>query len=229
MQSKIVVVSKFRQNADDLKSLFLKEGFEVFSVSEPTSSNIELINNLSPDVVFLELEHGGFDAIDLCYQLKKEKKMNGFVVIYSSQHEEYVQLEAYKVGADDFILKPINNRLLSKKISALIKHTNPLKGISKSNTIVFNNIVIDRESYTIMRGTEKIELPKKEFELLYLLFKNPQKIYTRNEIYKSVWDNLDNYNPRIIDVHVRKIREKVGDTLINTVKGVGYQLAKPGY
>ncbi|HRP58938.1 MAG TPA: hypothetical protein PK833_01435 [Vicingus sp.] len=79
MQSKIVVVSKFRQNADDLKSLFLKEGFEVFSVSEPTSSNIELINNLSPDVVFLELEHGGFDAIDLCYQLKKEKKMKGFV------------------------------------------------------------------------------------------------------------------------------------------------------
>lgn len=226
MQSKIVVVSKFQQNADYLKSLFLKEGFEVFVVHEPTVANIDLINNLSPQIVLIELEASSFDAIDLCYQLKEEKKIKGFVVIFSSQHEEYIQLEAYKVGADDFIHKPINNRLLLKKINALVKRTNPLNGVSKTNTLAFNNIVIDRESYTILRGVEKIELPKKEFELLYLLFNNPQKIYTRNEIYKSVWNNLDNYNPRIIDVHIRKIREKVGETLINTIKGVGYQLSK---
>ena len=225
MQPKIVVISQLQHNADNLKSLFFKEGFEVFVISEPTPANIDLIINLSPQITIIEMDVNGFDAIDLCYQLKEEKKINGFVVIYSSQPEEYIQLEAYKVGADDFIVKPISNRLLLKKLSAIIKRTSPLNGKSSTNTIAFKDVVIDRESYTILRGAEKIELPKKEFELLFLLFNNPQKTYTRNEIYKLVWDNLDNYNPRIIDVHIRKIREKIGGTLISTVKGVGYQLA----
>jgi two-component system alkaline phosphatase synthesis response regulator PhoP len=225
MQPKIVVVSRFQNNFEELKSLFLKEGFEVVFVSEPNAANIELIINLTPQVVLIEMELGGIDAIDFCYQLKIENKAKSFVVICSSQPEEYIQLEAYKVGVDDYIVRPISNRLLLKKINALVKRIDPSKSNSANNKIAFKDIVIDRESYTILRGSEKIELPKKEFELLFLLINNPQKTYTRNEIYKQVWDNLDNFNPRIIDVHVRKIREKIGETLIYTVKGVGYQLA----
>ena len=225
MQPKIVVVSRFQHDFEELKTLFLKEKFEAVFISEPTAANIELIKNLSPQVVLIEMDLGGLDAIELCYQLKMEKKTKAFVIIYSTQPEEYIQLEAYKVGVDDYIIKPVSNRLLLKKINALIKRTDQTRINSSNNKIAFKDIVIDRESYTILRGSEKIELPKKEFELLYLLINNPDKTYTRNEIYKQVWDNLDNFNPRIIDVHVRKIREKIGESLINTVKGVGYQLA----
>ncbi|MBI2279749.1 MAG: response regulator transcription factor [Bacteroidetes bacterium] len=225
MQSKIVVVSRFQSDLGDLKKFLLKEGFEVIPIIEINSTNIELINNLAPQIVFLEMDMGNFDGIEICHQLKIEKKINGFVVISSTLPEEYIQIEAYKAGADDYIVKPISNRLLLRKLKALIKRTPKAQMSAKNNRISFKDIVIDRESYSILRGVEKIELPKKEFELLYLLFNNPQKTFTRSEIYKSVWDNVDNYNPRIIDVHIRKIREKIGNALISTVKGVGYQLA----
>ena len=116
------------------------------------------------------------------------------------------------------------NHLLIKKIKALIKRST-FSVLTHNNTLIsYKDLVIDRDSYTILRGSEQLTLPKKEFELLCLFFKNPQKTFSRQEIYHTIWDNIDKYNPRIIDVHIRKIREKIGDSYINTVKGVGYQL-----
>jgi two-component system alkaline phosphatase synthesis response regulator PhoP len=225
MLPKIVVISKNTDEQSKLKTLLTKEGFEVLHFSEIKQQTIELISNVSPHIILLEIDLEESDGIEVCYQLKMEKKIKAFIVINSSQHEEYIQIEAFKAGADDYIVTPVSNRVLIKRINALIKRTPFFTPSNTNSLITHQNFVIDRESYAVLRGSEKISLPKKEFEMLCLLFKNPQKIYSRNEIYLSVWNNLDHYNSRIIDVHIRKIREKLGDSLINTVKGVGYQLA----
>jgi two-component system alkaline phosphatase synthesis response regulator PhoP len=225
MLPKIVVISKNTDEQSKLKTLLTKEGFEVLHFSEIKQQTIELISNVSPHIILLEMDLEESDGIEVCYQLKMEKKIKAFIVINSSQHEEYIQIEAFKAGADDYIVTPISNRVLIKRINALIKRTPFFTPSNTNSLITHQNFVIDRESYAVLRGSEKISLPKKEFEMLCLLFKNPQKIYSRNEIYLSVWNNLDHYNSRIIDVHIRKIREKLGDSIINTIKGVGYQLA----
>lgn len=225
MLPKIVVISKNTDEQSELKTLLTKEGFEVLLFSEIKQQTIELISNVSPHIILLEMDLEESDGIEVCYQLKMEKKIKAFIVINSSYSEDYIQIEAFKAGADDYIVTPISNRVLIKKINALLKRV-PFSTPSNTNSLITHqNFVIDRESYAVLRGSEKISLPKKEFEMLCLLFKNPQKIYSRKEMYASIWDNQDYYNPRIIDVHIRKIREKIGDSLINTVKGVGYQLA----
>ena len=225
MLPKIVVISKNTDEQSKLKTLLTKEGFEVLLFSEIKQQTIELISNVSPHIILLEMDLEESDGIEVCYQLKMEKKIKAFIVINSSYSEDYIQIEAFKAGADDYIVTPISYRVLIKKINALLKRV-PFSTPSNTNSLITHqNFVIDRESYAVLRGSEKISLPKKEFEMLCLLFKNPQKIYSRKEMYASIWDNQDYYNPRIIDVHIRKIREKIGDSLINTVKGVGYQLA----
>ena len=224
MLPKIVVISKNTDEQSKLKTLLTKEGFEVLPFSEIKQQTIELISNVSPHIILLEMDLEESDGIEVCYQLKMEKKIKAFIVINSSYSEDYIQIEAFKAGADDYIVTPISNRVLIKKINALLKRV-PFSTPNTNSLITHQNFVIDRESYAVLRGSEKISLPKKEFEMLCLLFKNPQKIYSRKEMYASIWDNQDYYNPRIIDVHIRKIREKIGDSLINTVKGVGYQLA----
>lgn len=225
MLPKIVVISKNTIEQSEFETLLTKEGFKVLLFSEINLHTIDLISNISPHLIFLEMDLGDHDGIEVCYQLKKEKKIKAFIVINSSQFEDYIQIEAFKAGADDYIVTPVNNRVLVKKINALIKRV-PFSILKNTNMLVSHkDLIIDRESYTVLRGSEKISLPKKEFEMLFLLFKNPQKIYSRNEIYRNIWDNAENYNPRIIDVHIRKIREKIGEAVIKTIKGVGYQLA----
>lgn len=225
MLPKIIVISNQSVNQNELKSFLTKEGFEVLLFSEITKNTLELISNVSPDIILIEMDKDGHDGIDLCHQLKMENKITAFIVINSSFPEEYIQIEAFKAGADDYYIVPISNRLLIKKIRALLKHSSFSNSTHSSTLISYKDLVIDKESYAILRGSEQLTLPKKEFELLCLFFKNPQKIFSRNEIYRNIWDNAENYNPRIIDVHIRKIREKIGDTVIKTIKGVGYQLA----
>lgn len=225
MLPKIVIISKHTDEQLELKSLLIKEGFEVLFISEINKATFDLISNISPHLILLEMDLDDHDGIEVCYQLKTEKKIKALIVINSSQTEEYIQIEAFKAGADDYYIVPISNRLLIKKIRALLKHSSFSNSTHSSTLISYKDLVIDKESYAILRGSEQLTLPKKEFELLCLFFKNPQKIFSRNEIYHAIWDNFDKYNPRIIDVHIRKIREKIGDSYINTIKGVGYQLS----
>lgn len=225
MLPKIVVISNHSVNQNELKSFLTKEGFEVLLFSEISKTTLELISNVSPNIILIEMDQNGHDGIDLCYQLKMEKKINAFIVINSSFPEDYIQIEAFKAGADDYYIAPISNRLMIKKIRTLLKRSSFSVLTHSSTLISYKDLIIDRESYTILRGSEQLTLPKKEFELLCLFFKNPQKIFSRNEIYHVIWDNFDKYNPRIIDVHIRKIREKIGNSYINTIKGIGYQLS----
>lgn len=227
MCPKIVIISNQPTEHKKLELLLIQEGYEIFQLSAIDAKNIELINNISPDVILLEMDLGSQNGIEICYQLKIEKKIDAFIVINSSQEEDYVQIEAFKAGADDYIIKPISNRVLIKKIKALINRTSQIVSQNKNKgTLIHNNIVIDIDEYAIYNGTDKLDLPRKEFEILCLLFKNPQKVFSRESIYHAIWEKVDSFNPRTIDVHIRKIREKVGEDVINTIKGVGYQLAK---
>jgi two-component system alkaline phosphatase synthesis response regulator PhoP len=210
---------------ESTKKLFKSEGFDVFTYSSVNENNINSIYKNHPDIILLDLDIDNSDGIEFCHRLKSENALNSFIVLFTNHQEEYIQIEAFKAGADDYIVKPINPRILLKRIKALLKRKplNPKK--TRPKILSFNQLKIDRESYLVYNEGESFSLPRKEFEMLYLFINFPQKVFTREEIFTKVWKEKKCVNTRIIDVHVRKIREKIGENIINTVKGVGYQLA----
>ncbi|MDF1673235.1 MAG: response regulator transcription factor [Vicingaceae bacterium] len=225
MKPKVSIFSKNKIDLENAQKLFEREGFDVFTFVEASQSNINNVYKINPDIVFLDIDIINSDGIELCQKLKKEDKLNAFVIMFTKHGEEYVQAEAYKAGADDYIIKPINARLLIKKIQALLKRK-PLNHQNNNPSILSHKrLKIDRDSYFVINEGKNIVLPRKEFEMLYLLINQPHKVFSREEIFEKVWNESDNRNTRIIDVHIRKIREQVGQHTIKTIKGVGYQLA----
>ena len=207
-----------------VKKFFEAEGFEVFTFSVVNEQTINEIYKSHPDVILLDLNIENSDGIELCYQLKTENALNSYIVLFTDHQEEYIQVEAFKAGADDYIIKPINPRVLLKRIKALLKRKLLNPKTEKPKILSYNHLKIDRESYLVYSDGEKISLPRKEFEMLFLLINKPQKVFSREEIFQKIWKENVTTNPRIIDVHIRKIREKLGENIIKTIKGVGYQL-----
>ncbi len=223
----VPVIGIFSNNLSELKDtqrVFEAEGFTVFTYSVVNENNLNSVYKNHPDVLLLDLNIDNSDGIELCYQLKVENALNSFIVLFTDHQEEYIQIEAFKAGADDYIIKPINSRILIKRIKALLKRK-PLNLKKQAKILSYNNLKVDRESYLVFNQGRTISLPRKEFEMLFLLINKPQKVFTREEIFRKIWKEKDCMNTRIIDVHIRKIREKVGENVINTIKGVGYQLA----
>jgi len=207
------------------KALFKDKGFNVSTYTTVNEQTINSIYKNHPDIILLDLDIENSDGIELCYQLKSENALNSFIVLFTSHQEEYIQIEAFKAGADDYIIKPINPRILLKRVKALLKRKPLNLKKTKPKILSFNQLKIDRESYLIFNEGISYSLPRKEFEMLYLFINFPQKVFTREEIFTRVWKEKKCMNTRIIDVHIRKIREKIGENIIHTVKGVGYQLA----
>ena len=207
------------------EKLFKEEGFDVFTYSSVSEKNVNSIYKNQPEIILLDMDIEDSDGIELCHQLKEANVLNSFIVLFSSHEEEYIQIEAFKAGADDYIVKPINPRLLIKRIRALLKRKPLFSKKTKAKILSYNQLKIDRESYLVYNEGESFSLPRKEFEMLYLFINKPQKVFSREEIFQKVWNEKACTNTRIIDVHIRKIREKIGGGIIKTVKGVGYQLA----
>ncbi len=221
-------INIFSSNVNDLnlsKSIFENEGFNVNIFKEVNEQSINTIYKNNPDIVLLDIDVKNSDGIELCHQLKNESNISSYVVLYTKHQEEYIQVEAFKAGADDYIIKPINNRLFLKRIEALLKRKPNEKKKHLGNKLIYKDLEIDRESYTIVKSDNEIVLPRKEFEMLCLLVKNPKKVFSRDERVEKIWNRPSASNNRIIDVHIRKIREHVGDKIIKTIKGVGYQLS----
>ncbi len=221
-------INIFSSNVNDLnlsKSIFENEGFNVNIFKEVNEQSINTIYKNNPDIVLLDIDVKNSDGIELCHQLKNESNISSYVVLYTKHQEEYIQVEAFKAGADDYIIKPINNRLFLKRIEALLKRKPNEKKKHLGNKLIYKDLEIDRESYTIVKSDNEIVLPRKEFEMLCLLVKNPKKVFSREELFEKIWNRPSASNNRIIDVHIRKIREHVGDKIIKTIKGVGYQLS----
>ncbi|MCB0403032.1 MAG: response regulator transcription factor [Flavobacteriales bacterium] len=219
-------IAIFGNQEDELTKLYdvLRSAHhQVHIYTKADSETINEVFNNNINIVLIDLHFEHPDGIELCYQLKKEKGINAFVVIYSEASADYIQVEAFNAGADDYMVKPINPRVLVKRINALLSRQSNIISPVKPRRLNYQNIIVDREQYKIYRADEEIILPRKEFEILYLLISQPKRIFSREEIFNKIWDHTTS-NYRVIDVHVRKIRKKLGDKSIRTVKGVGYQV-----
>jgi len=196
-----------------------KEGFKVFSANNG-EEGVKMVQQLSPSLILMDVMMPKMDGIEACQIIRKDLNITQPIIAFlTSRAEDYAQIAGFEAGADDYITKPIRPRLLISKIESLLRRIDQKK-LDGAPTI--NKLVIDREKFVIELNGNEILLPKKEFELLELLASRPGKVYNRDQILSIVWGNDTVVGERTIDVHIRKLREKLGDDYIRTVKGVGY-------
>ena len=202
-----------------------KENYEIFKAANGREA-IEKAKKEHPDLIILDIMMPEMDGIETCRMLREIPEFkNTMIAFLTARNEDYSQIAGFEVGADDYITKPIKPRVLISRINALFKRYNPVNGKAqeKNNVMQFGELQIDREQYLVFLGKEKMELPRKEFELLALLATKPGKVFTRDEILEKVWGSDVIVGDRTIDVHIRKLREKLGDELFRTIKGIGYK------
>jgi len=218
---KVLVVDDEEAILELLKYNLEKEGYEV-KVASNGNVGVDIARKFKPDLVLLDIMMPQMDGVEACRLLRAMPELvNTYIVFLTARSEEYSEVAAFDVGADDYITKPIKPRALMSRINALFRRDS--KGKPTSPQISLGELVIDRSSYTIKLKNREINLPKKEFELLHLLAQKPGRVFLRNEILNQVWGNDVIVGDRTIDVHIRKIRQKLGIDCITTVKGVGYK------
>ena len=198
----------------------VKEGFEVFTCGNGKDA-IRMAQQERPQMIILDVMMPDLDGIETCRVIRETPELKDVLIAFlTARNEDYSQIAGFDAGADDYINKPIKPRVLVSRVKALLRR----QGNSVEETVVeVNGFVIDREKYLIKKDNLSINLPKKEFELISLLASRPGKVFTREDILKSVWGDDVVVGDRTIDVHIRKLREKLGDSYIRTIKGVGYK------
>ena len=202
-----------------------KEGYQVFTAGNGEEAIVQA-KKILPDMIILDIMMPRLDGIEACRQLRLMPEFkNTFMVFLTARSEEYSEISGFNVGADDYIAKPIKPRALVSRINAILRRNSQGDNEVESQ-IIMGDLVIDRESFSVFKSGEKVQLAKKEFELLYLLSSKPGKVFTREAILSNIWDDSVVVTNRTIDVHVRKLREKLGDDYVSTVKGVGYKTDK---
>ena len=195
-----------------------KEGYKVFTATNGEEGVI-LTQQISPSLILMDVMMPKMDGIEACQIIRKDLNISQPLIAFlTSRAEDYAQIAGFEAGADDYISKPIRPRLLIAKIESLLKRLNN-KIVNETKV---SSIEIDRERYLVTSEGKELILPKKEFELLELLASRPGKVYNREQILAIVWGNETIVGERTIDVHIRKLREKLGDDYIRTIKGVGY-------
>ena len=223
---RILVVDDEQDILELLQYNLAKEGYEVRTASDGVSAVAEAKVFL-PDLILLDIMMPFQDGVETCRQLRQIPQLKGaFILFLTARSEEYSEVAAFEVGADDFITKPIKPRALVSRIQALFRRSG--QADANAGRIYVNNIVIDRESYTITQEGKLLAFPKKEFELLAFLAGHPNKVFTRDDLLHHIWGTDVYVLARTVDVHVRKVREKIGDDYITTVKGVGYKFEPSG-
>lgn len=197
-----------------------KEGYKVYC-AEDGEKAVELTKLYSPSLILMDLMMPKMDGIEACQIIRELPGIKQPLITFlTSRSEDYSQIAGFSAGGDDYITKPIRPRLLMSKIESLLRRYD-LNGEQKVATAA-GALVVNREKFFIEFNGEKITLPKKEFELLEMLANNPGKVYTRDQILAQVWGDETIVGERTIDVHIRKLREKLGNDYIRTIKGVGY-------
>lgn len=218
---KVLVVDDEEPILELLKYNLEKQGYEVKTATNGQIA-LEVAKKFHPDLVLLDIMMPKMDGVEACRHLRAMPELaNTFIVFLTARAEEYSEIAAFDVGADDYILKPIKPRALMSRISALFRRES--KKTTTSAQITIGDLVIDRTSYTVKVKGKEINLPKKEFELLYFLAQNPNKVFNRDDLLQNIWGSDVYVLARTVDVHIRKVREKIGDDYITTVKGVGYK------
>ncbi|WP_194776151.1 response regulator transcription factor [Pararhodonellum marinum] len=218
---KILVVDDEPDIIEILTYNLEKEGYEVASAEDGIKA-VKTAIKFKPDVILLDIMMPNQDGVETCRQIRDISDLkNTFIIFLTARSEEYSEVAAFDVGADDYITKPIKPRALVSRISALFRRDS--KKEQEVSQIKIKDLTIDRTSYTIDKNGKTITLPKKEFELLYFLAKNPNMVFSRDDLLQNIWGADVFVLARTVDVHIRKVREKIGENYITTVKGVGYK------
>jgi two-component system alkaline phosphatase synthesis response regulator PhoP len=200
-----------------------QEGYSVFTASNGKEA-LKEASKIKPQLIILDVMMPEMDGIETCENIRKNPDLaNTIITFLTARSEDYSMLAGYDAGADDYIAKPIKPKVLISKVNALLRRLNANSEVA-SDTLLIGNIEINREEYKIIQDGKEIILPRKEFELFYLLSTKPGKVFTREEILDKVWGNEVVVGGRTIDVHIRKLREKIGDEYFKTIKGVGYKV-----
>lgn len=219
--SKILLVDDEQDILEFVSYTLKKEGFTVYTALNGKDA-IGIAKKEKPDLIILDIMMPEMDGIETCRELRDIPFLKNTVISFlTARNEDYSQIAGFEVGADDYITKPIRPRVLTSRIKALLRRK-PNQSLEK-DAIALDGIQIDREKYIVTKEGKRIDLRKKEFELLALLVEKPGKVFTRDEILNTVWGNDIIVGDRTIDVHINKLREKVGEKYIRTIKGVGYK------
>ncbi|NOY95883.1 MAG: response regulator transcription factor [Chlorobi bacterium] len=207
-----------------------KEGYKVYTATNGVDA-IKVAEKQQPNLIILDVMMPEMDGIAACEEMRKNPLLKNTVIAFlTARGEDYSQIAGFEAGADDYITKPIRPKVLVSRVKALLKRTGSGTHEEPSeeelNTVVIGNLIIDKERYLIKVDNNEMILPRKEFELLSLLVSKPGKVFTREEIYSSVWGENVVVGDRTIDVHIRKLREKIGNDHIKTLKGIGYKFVE---
>ncbi|PKP21529.1 MAG: DNA-binding response regulator [Bacteroidetes bacterium HGW-Bacteroidetes-21] len=225
---RILVIDDKNDMPEYLSAVFNQDDFLIQQVTNGLNIH-DIIKEANPDIILLEIALPYFDGIEICESIRKENAFERILIIFlSSQTDDYTQIAAFEAGANDFINKPVRPKVLLSRINAL---TNRISFSSKSlnskehhEITQLEELKIDKEKYLIFYKNERIILPRKEFEIVCLMASKPGKVFSREEIYRSIWKEDIHSSNRTIDVHMRKIRNKIHESIIVTIKGVGYKL-----
>ncbi len=215
---KILVVDDESDIVELISYNLTKEGYQVYTASNGKEA-IKVAKEVFPDLIILDVMMPEMDGIEACRLMRSMPEFKQvFMVFLTARSEEYSEIAGFHVGADDYIAKPIKPRALMSRINAILRrNTTEVIDDQVTDKLEIADLVIDRDSFLVFRGDEKFVLAKKEFELLYLLASKP------NKVFKAIWEDSVVVTNRTIDVHIRKLREKIGDSYVTTVKGVGYK------
>ena len=221
-QKKILLIDDEQDILEILSYNLEKEGYEVFTATNG-NEGIEMAKQILPDLILLDVMIPEKDGIETCQDLRKIKELQKTLIVFlSARSEEFSQLAGFQAGANDYIVKIIKPKVLISKVNALLQLTSQVSGSSKN--IEIGDLIIDKDIFRVSKAGQLFMLPKKEFDLLYLLASNTDKVFKRDEILEKVWGNDVIVGERTIDVHIRRLREKLGINTIQTLKGIGYKL-----
>lgn len=221
-KQKILIVDDEPDILELIEYNLKKEGYQVFSAGNGQEA-INMAKKVMPEMIILDIMMPKMDGIEACRVLRALPEFkNTFMVFLTARSEEYSEIAGFNVGADDYIAKPIKPRALVSRINAILRRNSHSDDFT-DNKLEIDDLVIDREAYLVFQAGKKVVLAKKEFELLYLLASKPGKVFSREVILKNIWEDSVVVTNRTIDVHIRKIREKLGDHYVTTIKGVGYK------
>jgi len=224
MEHKLLLVDDEPDILEFLNFNLSREGYRVFTASDG-DAGVRLALSEVPHLVLLDMMMPVKNGIEVCKEIRSHRRLDHTIVVFfSARNEEYSLINGFEAGADDYIAKPVSIKLLSARIAALLKRSRQTtENVSKAEKISNAGIEIDTNVYTVTKNGVNINLPKKEFELLALLMSNPEQVFNREEIFIAVWGKNNLSSDRTIDVHIRKLREKIGEKHIRTLIGVGYQ------
>ena len=225
MNYRILIVDDEADILEFIRYNLKKEGYDVYTASDGEEA-LRTAAEVSPHLVLLDVMMPRMDGMEACRRLRKMPQTADAVIAFlTARAEDYSQVAGFDAGADDYIAKPVRPNVLVSRIRALLKRVDSGAGSAESQEAEPDrrSLIIDRERYVVLKNGEEIVLPRKMFELLALLYSKPQKVFLRDEIFAAVWGDDVVVGERTIDVHIRKLREKIGADYIVTVKGVGYK------